>query len=305
MNVQNNILYSYVDGRIIVLEGITRSQFRDLHYQEETAIAKKILALPPFSQERKVLMDEGHYLVKILEAGYKGNSKRYSWGATTQSINILEKIIKSRIKKTNKRQIVYEAGVGTGYAINKIINISNIYYFGCDASLQKETEELEKKYTNLTLRKNVLYDDLLLMKDNSIDIFYADNVIEHILPDESKKIFDLLYKKMKSGGVLFMIIPNRLMGPHDISKYFLKKGSKATGFHFMEMSYGETICKFLKSGFRPNYIFSKDKIVEKDKWYLKNLKRIITEFFISKINNEVICQELFKKDFYNVYILSK
>ena len=140
MNVQNNILYSYVDGRIIVLEGITRSQFRDLHYQEETAIAKKILALPPFSQERKVLMDEGHYLVKILEAGYKGNSKRYSWGATTQSINILEKIIKSRIKKTNKRQIVYEAGVGTGYAINKIINIEN---------LQRFLTKLKTKYFNV------------------------------------------------------------------------------------------------------------------------------------------------------------
>ena len=74
---------------------------------------------------------------------------------------------------------------------------------------------------------------------NSIDIFYADNVFEHFFPDEAENIYFEVVKKLKKDANVFLIIPNRFIRPHDVSGWFLPFGSKAKGFHFMEMRFND------------------------------------------------------------------
>ena len=295
---------SPVDGRVIDIDGLNRWQLRDVHYQEEIKMAKRILQLPPFSEERKKLLNEGYFFVETLKLQYEKADADGSFGATPVTVNVIENIVNARMHQLGRTQTLYEAGVGSGYAIRKIMEIPDIIYYGCDVTLLKEVEDLSRKYSNLILHERTLYEDLIQMKDDSIDVFYADNVIEHLMPDEADAIFEELYKKMKKGGLLVLFIPNWNNGPHDVTKYYLPRGHKATGFHFMEMSYFETIRLLVKKRFKPNYIY-KNGIVEKDPFGLKNIKRILTEKVITQIKNKEARWGLMNCDNYSAYVLSK
>ena len=146
------------------------------------------------------------------------------------------------------------------------------------------------------------------MPDGSIDLFYADNVIEHMIPDEIYATFKLLYRKMRVGGKLVLMIPNRYTGPHDITQYYLPKGHRATGFHFMELTYAEGISLGIGNGFLPVYIVKKDGnmlCVKKDYLLIKNFMRMLKEFLYSKVNNMSIRQELLSTDVFGTYVFQK
>lgn len=302
--MEEKILKSPVDGRTINIEGLNRWQLRDIHYQEEIKMAKRILQLPPFSEERKLLLNQGYAFVETLKLYYEKSDIAESFGASPITVNVLEEILKARIQNVGTKQVLYEAGVGRGYAIRRIMETPDIIYYGCDVTLFEEVEELCNQYSNLILHERTLYEDLIQMADNSIDVFYADNVIEHLIPDEAEKIFKVLFRKMKKGGMLVLFIPNWNNGPHDVSKYYLSRGHKATGFHFMEMSYFETISVLVRNGFKPNYIY-KNGAVEKDSFYIKNIRKMLTEKVISQIKNKEVRFGLMNCDNYSAYILSK
>jgi predicted SAM-dependent methyltransferase len=213
-------------------------------------------------------------------------------------------IIQDRIKLTKRQQTVYEAGVGLGYALREIIKIPDIKYYGCDVTLLQDTKRLCDKNENVFVNENTLYDDIQRMGDNSIDVFYADNVIEHLIPDEADEIFKLLHRKMKRKGILVLVIPNRYLGPSDVTKYYLAKGDKAKGFHFMEMSYSEVIRFAKHHGFKANYIY-KDNKVMKDFLGFQNMGRTITENYFVNHKNISVREELMSLENFNTYILSR
>ncbi len=302
--MEEEILISPVDQRAIPLTGMSRRELRDLHYTEEIKMSKMILDLPPFSMERKKLLNEGYAFVEALKLRYEPNVNG-SFGSTPASVKLVKDMIELRKKAGEERQIVYEAGVGTGYALRSLIDLPGVEYHGCDVVLFPDVAAMSRRYKNLFLNERTLYEDLQEMRDNSIDIFYADNVIEHLVPDEADLIFKVLRRKMKRGGQLILFIPNWHDGPHDVSMYYLKKGSRATGFHFMEMSYLETVRLVCKHGFKADYIVQSYKNIERDRFGVRNLKKIFMEQIISQIKNYCVRFQLMKNDSYNCYIFSR
>ena len=55
-----------------------------------------------------------------------------------------------------------------------------------------------------------------------------------------------IYQALAPGGSYLCFTPNRLSGPHDISKYF---DEVATGFHLREYTNTELVAIFKKTGF--------------------------------------------------------
>lgn len=298
-----NIIISPADGRKINLTGFSRRQLRDIHYQEEVKMAKRILMCPPFSEERKRLLNEGYAFVETLKLMYERTDVE-SFGASPWTVRLVKNAVKERIQKTHQKQVVYEAGVGRGYAVRNIIEMPHVLYYGCDVTLFSDVANMSKQYNNLILHERTLYEDLLEMEDNSIDVFYADNVIEHLIPDEADCIFGLLYRKMKKKGILILFIPNWHTGPHDVTQYYLKKGQRAKGFHFMEMSCIETTQLLCRHGFKPNKVIKNGKI-ENDIFSLNSLMRIFKEFWISRLKDKKVRMEFFKCGNYDSYVFSR
>jgi SAM-dependent methyltransferase len=89
------------------------------------------------------------------------------------------------------------------------------------------------------------------LPDNTIDVAYSFQVIEHIHPDDVIEQLKDLYRVLKPGGLYYCITPNRLHGPNDISRDFDRE---ATGLHLKEYSITDLLKLFRSIGFRRVWI---------------------------------------------------
>ncbi len=80
----------------------------------------------------------------------------------------------------------------------------------------------------------------------SIDVAYSDQLMEHLHPDDALDQLRNIYEALAPGGIYFCITPNRLNGPHDVSRYFDRV---ATGFHLKEYTVTELDRLFRETGF--------------------------------------------------------
>jgi SAM-dependent methyltransferase len=84
------------------------------------------------------------------------------------------------------------------------------------------------------------------LPDNSVDLAYSDQVMEHIHPDDAASQLAEIHRVLRPGGAYLCITPNRLSGPHDISRHF---DDIASGFHLREYSIGDLAALFQQAGF--------------------------------------------------------
>jgi len=83
--------------------------------------------------------------------------------------------------------------------------------------------------------------------EGSVDLAYSDQLMEHLHPDDARSQLENIYQALKPGGTYLCITPNRLSGPHDVSRYF---DEVATGFHLREYTVRELTELFRSAGFR-------------------------------------------------------
>ena len=81
---------------------------------------------------------------------------------------------------------------------------------------------------------------------NSLDVAYSNQLMEHLHSDDAFEQLQNIHRALIPGGVYICITPNRLSGPHDISRYF---DPVATGFHLKEYTTLELSNLFRKVGF--------------------------------------------------------
>jgi SAM-dependent methyltransferase len=81
----------------------------------------------------------------------------------------------------------------------------------------------------------------------SIDLAYSYQLMEHLHPDDALEQLQNIYNALAPGGQYLCITPNRLSGPHDISKFF---DATATGLHLKEYTARELSRLFYRVGFR-------------------------------------------------------
>jgi len=84
------------------------------------------------------------------------------------------------------------------------------------------------------------------ISENSINVAYSDQLMEHLHPDDAIEQLRNIYRALTHGGVYICVTPNRLYGPHDISKYF---DEVATGLHLKEYTSTELVDIFFEWGF--------------------------------------------------------
>lgn len=83
--------------------------------------------------------------------------------------------------------------------------------------------------------------------DASITLAYSNQLMEHLHPDDALLQLTNIYRALAPGGIYICITPNRLTGPHDISRYF---DTVATGFHLKEYTCRELTQMLRLVGFR-------------------------------------------------------
>jgi SAM-dependent methyltransferase len=82
---------------------------------------------------------------------------------------------------------------------------------------------------------------------NSADLVYSNQLMEHLHPDDALEQLVNILGVLRSGGSYICVTPNRLDGPHDVSRGF---DSVATGFHLREYTNRELARLLRRVGFR-------------------------------------------------------
>lgn len=82
---------------------------------------------------------------------------------------------------------------------------------------------------------------------NSVDVAYSNQLMEHLHAEDAEEQLSNIFAALRAGGVYVCITPNRLNGPHDISKYF---DDVPTGFHLREYTASELADLFGRVGFK-------------------------------------------------------
>ncbi len=288
------------NDELVDISFLNTKELKRLHYEEERYVAEQILKCEPFSEERFKWFSKGYEIIDRIKEAY-GVKENSSKGACQRSVSL----VCGFIKKENKNLVLFEAGTGSGFSCECFMRYPNITYIGCDLVIRDSAERIKEKYgSRIILYRNSLYDSLKKLEDHSIDYFYADNVFEHLIPDELPQIFSLLKRKLKNGAWVFLFIPNRISGPHDISGKFQRTGTKASGFHYMEETYKSALNKYEKVGLTPAYVTlgSKNKIIAfKDysgklnriKITMEGIARILPGRFLKKAYIRIMCLDCY------------
>ena len=245
-----NVIERISNGVTLDISQLSIDELRRLHYEEEIFTAEKAKRTRPFSKERNDLLARGYGLVATVmrELAVRQDKTFKAMGAKYSYCNLLARLVeqKKASKKKEGKIIFFEAGVGTGMVASYLSDREDVIAKGCDFLIDPGL----KNSSRLELIEADLLEALKRVDDASIDIFYSNDVFEHILDDEMGECMKQIRKKLSPDGIVVTITPNPLSGPHDISRLYLPVGSKAKGFHFHEYTYGEISQLFRSHGFR-------------------------------------------------------
>jgi SAM-dependent methyltransferase len=81
----------------------------------------------------------------------------------------------------------------------------------------------------------------------TVQVAFSNQLMEHLHPDDALEQVREIRRSLAPGGVYLCITPNRLSGPHDVSRDF---DDEAKGLHLREYSARELRAHFREAGFR-------------------------------------------------------
>ncbi|MCF6290782.1 MAG: class I SAM-dependent methyltransferase [Desulfobacterales bacterium] len=219
----------------------TKEQLRQ-HYLIEKELAGRLRAASP--AERKKLYSSLYEELFRRVPDHPQLTEKKSPGRQQASIRNRLKLFENLLTGTTSFLEVGPGDCGLSFEVAR--RVRQVY--GLDVS---ET---------ITSRDNLPENFQLILADgcgvplpeNSIDLAYSNQLMEHLHPDDALRQLKNIFTVLVPGGRYICITPNRLNGPHDISKYFDRQ---ATGFHLREYTVGELTRLFRAVGFNRLFCF--------------------------------------------------
>jgi SAM-dependent methyltransferase len=143
--------------------------------------------------------------------------------------------------------------------------------------------------------KLIIYDGYNLeLPNESIDIVFSNQLIEHFHPEDVLYHFQLVNRILNKGGVYYFITPHKFVGPSDVSMYF---SEEPEGFHLKEWTYKEIAALLKTSDYSlwNGYIELKGMFLKMPPVYFYMVETIIDHFpfdfrkFLAKYLLRQIC----------------
>lgn len=211
------------------------------HYAIETELANKLRNAS--KQERKILYSYIYDELYRLVPDHPQLNRKQSSSETAQDVQSQLSFLRIFITDDSKFLEVGPGDCSLSYEVAKYVK----QVFAVDIS-----EEITRSSENPSNFQLILTKGCdIPLPHNSIDVAYSNHLIEHLHPDDALEQLQNIYNILAPGGRYICITPNKLKGPHDISKYF---DEIATGLHLKEYTIFELKTLFRHAGFA-NIIF--------------------------------------------------
>lgn len=248
--------------------GRTVEQLRN-HYEVEKALAKKLKKAT--REERKVIY-ETMYDELFSKVPDHPRLMRREDQVATQAVNQSKlKLIKNFL---NQSTVFMEFAPGDCKFSKEVCKYVNRVYA---VDISDQSGEDNNPPENFEL---IIYDGYKLpVQENSIDIVFSDQLIEHFHPEDTELHFQTIRRVLKPKAAYIFRTPHRFTGPHDISGYF---SDEPEGFHLKEWTYREIaqMLKNLNYSSWHGYWFAEGKGI---RVRLPFIYFIIAEFFLERL----------------------
>ena len=208
----------------------------EFHYQLEKKLAARIMdALP--EQRSRVSLEAYDELFSSVP-WHPGHL------ATEARRREVEKSYRSFLRQIGRDRDVLEIGCGNGIQLRALAPV-NKRCVGVDISATVLDHNADLPSNVELLVADAC--DLSSLADNSFDVAFSSQLIEHIHPDDVPRHLREMARVLRPGGRYIFNTPHRFTGPHDVSKHF---DEVATCFHLKEYSFGELLTLMRAAGFR-------------------------------------------------------
>jgi 2-polyprenyl-3-methyl-5-hydroxy-6-metoxy-1,4-benzoquinol methylase len=232
-----------IDGK--PREPTTFQEWLQRHYEVEKQYARQILETPKGSDERRQVFQHAYSDVigNIIENYNPGGGET---NYTDTVVDIVESLLPPARRHTAK---IFDLGCGSGNLLMALAK-GGYQVYGIDVS-QASVQQAKQDLNSLAISDHVEHGDVLgYDPPTKFDVIVMDNVIEHLVPDETPDILAKCYEMLEQNGYLVVLTPHSFSGPHDVSKYFVPFGAKAEGFHLKEFSFTDMNEFLMHAGFQ-------------------------------------------------------
>ena len=148
----------------------------------------------------------------------------------------------------NEHTIYLEIGPGDcALAVKIAKHVRKVYAIDVSAEVTKNLDAPENFELILSDGSSVP------LAAETVDVAFSNQLMEHLHPDDSRRQLENVFRALKTGGTYFCITPNRLSGPHDISRDF---DTTATGLHLKEYTVTELDRVFRSVGFTKTRVYA-------------------------------------------------
>lgn len=214
-------------------EGATEKALaRREQYELEKELATRIRSAPP-DRRPALYADTYDELFRRLE-----QHPQCSRGAPEARVRAQLRLIEPHIAP---RDTFLEIGAGDGslaLAVSRLVGKA----YALEVSREIATAFEEDSRVELLFSSGVE----IPLPTASVDFAYSYQVVEHLHPDDAMAHFREVARVLAPGGSYLCITPNRLSGPHDISRGFDRE---ASGLHLREYTLGEICARMKAAGF--------------------------------------------------------
>jgi SAM-dependent methyltransferase len=202
------------------------------HYEIERELAARLRTAS--RAERRTLYAELYdELLRRVES-HPLMQKTGDGGTTTAQLRLIERYL-------DTNSVFLEIGAGDcALALVLADRVQKVYAIEVSAEIIRGVSRRE----NVEI---VVTDGLSIpIPHGSATLAYSNQVFEHLHPDDALDHLRQVCAALAPGGRYVCVTPNRLTGPHDISKYF---DTTATGFHLREYTAVELAGLMESAGF--------------------------------------------------------
>jgi SAM-dependent methyltransferase len=219
-----------------ITDGRTRKQIRE-HYDVERALADKLRKASKGERGRlygdvynELFRRVSHHPQLVNRASLE--TRR---AAATRQARFLRQLVPGK-------GVFLEVGAGD-CLLSLELAADAVRVYAVDVS--DEITKLTERPANFKL---VLSDGCSIdVPRASVDLAFSNQLMEHLHPDDALEQLRNIYSALARGGRYFCITPNRLSGPHDVSRSF---DDVATGFHLREYTIADLKALFAEVGFK-------------------------------------------------------
>jgi SAM-dependent methyltransferase len=206
------------------------------HYQIEKELASKLRNSG--KEERRHLYNDLYDELFKQVPNHPSLSRKADVDVSAQEVSRKMRLVSKYLKSDS---IFLEVGSGDcllSFAVAK--RVKKVYA----VDVSKEIVQHSTRPQNFKL---IISDGCSIpLPQNTVTVVYSNQLMEHLHFDDALEQLRNIYQSIVPGGVYICITPNRLCGPHDISKYF---DEEATGFHLKEYTQTELSKFFYQVGF--------------------------------------------------------